>query len=87
MTPIEAKEILVKHSELFEQAEINKSLPDASHASVQEIWGAFNLLNPQYKMDWCCGSCVFNMIKSADRIRKEYLKERKEPVKMTFPKQ
>ena len=74
MTEKEAVYTLSKHAMLFHIAETNQQIPDASSGAVQEIYSALKFFQPNYPIDWCCGSCIFRMIETADSIRKEKLK-------------
>ena len=80
MTPEEAKQVLLNHGDYFEYVERSGNCEPSDHRT-QNIWNAFKTLNAHYHVDWNCGSCVFNMIAAANRVRKN------EPAFYTFPKQ
>lgn len=82
MTDREALHTLNKHALLFQIAENNRQIPDASEGSIMEILNALEHFQGKRFMDWCCRDCVFKLVDDADRLRKELnLKFH------TFPKQ
>lgn len=82
----EAKEIFVKHSQLFDMVVHDNYVPSGSSNMIQEIWGAFLSMNPGYHMDWACGRCLIAMLEQANRIRMQYMTEKGLKFR-TFPKQ
>ncbi len=71
MTIEEAYKGLQNNKDLLEWIDRVKECPDASHNQVQEIWSYYKEINPTYRIDWCCSSCVFAMLVAANRVRKE----------------
>jgi bacterioferritin-associated ferredoxin len=82
MTDHEAKHLLDRNTLMFNFFEQNQSVPDRTHGAIEEVYQAYKHFNPSFVLDSCCGSCVMNMIESANAKRKELnLKFH------TFPKQ
>lgn len=70
MTTEEAHKVLVDNKQFFEDFERNQTLPDITEGTMQQIYFAYKAINPAFVLDSCCSSCVFNMVREADKIRK-----------------
>lgn len=87
-------EILVKNSPFFKEFAKDKYIGSHNEAIVLEIWGAYSIIDPNFKSPFGCPSCVVDMIRYANIHRVTYMEkypkeEPKEvkPVQMNFPKQ
>lgn len=82
MTPDEAKETLIKHSEFFQLWEMDFEVSRANQSIAAEIKGAMEVLVPGFsKVN--CDTCSGEWIREANRHRLAALKE---PKFYTFPK-
>jgi hypothetical protein len=84
MTRDQAIDILIKHSQFFELYTQAKYVPRAMELTLNEVLGAYAVINPGYVH---CGSCNDPyFIIDANRYRVAEL-NRRELKKYTFPKQ
>ena len=84
MTILEAKQILVKHSQFFDLYAKDLYIPRAAETIVNEIRLAYSIINPTFMQSSCSG-CGNELIIEANRVRLAYMKET-ELKAYTFPK-